>query len=887
MSDPRPTPPKTDTEDAPPAKDMARWLAWPLLAVILAIGVAFRFVYSKFVYLANFDTGTVSYMAVNILKGDRPLFFYGQNYMGALEAYVAALFIPLTNLLYPAVAGETATEAAFRQSSAIDMATSTSTILFAALWIWAVYLLFTEIRSRGSGLVAALLVAIPGYWTIKYSVFPYGGYTVAFFCAIMVLWLAIRLYKRQPTGRAMWAHALGLGAFAAVGVWTHYLVASFCIVAGLFCLVHVLRNLRRGVILPYVVGALVAVSGLLPAALLSDEYSGSHTRGFNFTLEHAMAAWKVFETHNAKRLLFWDVQKFGAELAEERGFQNPEAFGANAEEVWRIVLGVGLLLGFLGYLLFIVRARKNRLPAAAPLLCILVFLALFVPHHLSNDLAPRYIMANIVILTGMCFGLGMMAHGRWWRWLGYVFLLLFIASQFYGQVIHLKGKQKGAHDRRWTNSAVVAEAKATDVDYLGMVTGDPQYMHESQVFNSITEEDPTFVAPLDDRTQDRAEAFEIADVDRIGWICQPTTVPAMDLSFSELGYKVTRNEGALSLSAPIWKPVPDANDSYPLREEIPPEDYTVKLNGNIVETLSDRDIRTTSNYITYIEIEFERPVIPHSLWVTTPDPFAKKYIRWYEVWVNPGDSLETAKRVNDCIKRVGDSYRIGDRVYFKGYYPRGEIWFGEIDVPIKSLAIIKNRNNKGTDWKLNELHLFKRLMGTVQEQVAYGAAHTRLTSGTLDFVISDRQASARLLRDAGPGVAYPRYNTKIPRTMISRIVHPRDGLAVLVDKAVTEQCLKTIKSLYPPECVAEVISGSADMYSLIVFQGEWPMRNSGLVWDGHTVLKAYEPALLTLPGQEYLPVMTLEELHELSEADPKASYKLAKKRWAEAVRAAP
>src|SRR5947209_15470750 len=44
----------------------------------------------------NADEGTMGIMALHIAyRGERPLLFYGQNYMGTLEAYLGAMFFHL------------------------------------------------------------------------------------------------------------------------------------------------------------------------------------------------------------------------------------------------------------------------------------------------------------------------------------------------------------------------------------------------------------------------------------------------------------------------------------------------------------------------------------------------------------------------------------------------------------------------------------------------------------------------------------------------------------------------------------------------------------------------------------------------------------------------
>ena len=86
-------------------------------------------------YTSTFDSGTVGLMSVNIAQGERPLFFYGQPYFGALEAYLAALFISLFGFS--------------------EFVISLSPISFTLAWVVFTYLLFSRIHNRTAGLVAA------------------------------------------------------------------------------------------------------------------------------------------------------------------------------------------------------------------------------------------------------------------------------------------------------------------------------------------------------------------------------------------------------------------------------------------------------------------------------------------------------------------------------------------------------------------------------------------------------------------------------------------------------------------------------------------------------------------------------------------------------------
>src|SRR5260370_29549939 len=61
-------------------------------AAIIALAVLLRIVLTLQAWpQTNADEGTMGIMALHIAyRGERPIFFYGQDYMGVLEAYLAA-----------------------------------------------------------------------------------------------------------------------------------------------------------------------------------------------------------------------------------------------------------------------------------------------------------------------------------------------------------------------------------------------------------------------------------------------------------------------------------------------------------------------------------------------------------------------------------------------------------------------------------------------------------------------------------------------------------------------------------------------------------------------------------------------------------------------------
>src|SRR5262245_9023309 len=75
----------------PPNWLLSRWL--DLAAIVLIVGgIALRLTLAALGWPAtDSDESTFGLMALHINeRGARPIFFYGQSYMGALEAYLAA-----------------------------------------------------------------------------------------------------------------------------------------------------------------------------------------------------------------------------------------------------------------------------------------------------------------------------------------------------------------------------------------------------------------------------------------------------------------------------------------------------------------------------------------------------------------------------------------------------------------------------------------------------------------------------------------------------------------------------------------------------------------------------------------------------------------------------
>lgn len=220
------------------------------------------------------DEAVVAIQAQHILRGEFPLYFYGQAYMGSLEAYLIALVF--------AIAG----------SSVWTL--RSEPILLSLLLVWLTWRLAAALGdlahlSQSSRLVfqsvAALVAAMPPLYDTVVELRVLGGYIETFVLMLLLLLCALRLTQRWDAGalprELAWRWA-GIGFVIGLGLWVDPLIISAVAAAALwiagYCVVRIARLLRhkgtypqqtlatfleRSVLAPVALPA--AVVGLLPA----------------------------------------------------------------------------------------------------------------------------------------------------------------------------------------------------------------------------------------------------------------------------------------------------------------------------------------------------------------------------------------------------------------------------------------------------------------------------------------------------------------------------------------------------------------------------------------------------------------------------------------------
>jgi hypothetical protein len=205
----------------PPMKRLSGWIA----AAIVLLSALFKLgLIGEGVFPFNADEAIVALMARHTLQGEWPVFFYGQAYMGSLDATLAAIGFRLL--------GEQVLVIRLLQV-AIYCGTIVTTILLG----WRLF------PNRIAGLIAGLVLAVPTTNLTVYTTVSLGGYGEALLIGNLILLTGLRAYREQFPLPISFL----LGFLLGLGFWVFGLTLVFSVAVILMLLrgVWALRPTQR------------------------------------------------------------------------------------------------------------------------------------------------------------------------------------------------------------------------------------------------------------------------------------------------------------------------------------------------------------------------------------------------------------------------------------------------------------------------------------------------------------------------------------------------------------------------------------------------------------------------------------------------------------------
>jgi hypothetical protein len=187
----------------------------------------------------NSDEATMGLASVHVNQGrEMPIYFYGQHYMGTIEAYLSA---PLVAMFGPSVA-------ALR---------TPTTALYVALLILS-FVMVRRVYTAGLAVVVVGLLACGADRVVKNQLIAGGGYPET---APMVVGLLLLTWALATARRAGLVPFAGWGLLLGLIAWNHWLPAPFLL--GALVLLITARVLTRQRVLAATAGFLTGLAPLL------------------------------------------------------------------------------------------------------------------------------------------------------------------------------------------------------------------------------------------------------------------------------------------------------------------------------------------------------------------------------------------------------------------------------------------------------------------------------------------------------------------------------------------------------------------------------------------------------------------------------------------------
>jgi hypothetical protein len=175
----------------------------------------------------NSDEAVLGLMSEDIWHGvAHPIFSYGQDYIGALQAYLAA---PIFAVLHG-------------DPVALRLATLLQTLLFMAV----IYALARRLYIAGVALLTLALLTFGSEYLMKHELQAGAGAQDTLLFGALVVWLATLRLRGGWGWRARLALDAGIGLAIGLGLWGDFLFLPYVAMAGVALSCTALRALARG-----------------------------------------------------------------------------------------------------------------------------------------------------------------------------------------------------------------------------------------------------------------------------------------------------------------------------------------------------------------------------------------------------------------------------------------------------------------------------------------------------------------------------------------------------------------------------------------------------------------------------------------------------------------
>jgi hypothetical protein len=770
------------------------------VGVILVMTIGIRLWVVSAAFSTTIDSATVGVMAQDILKGARPLFYYGQAYMGALEAYLAAPFL--------ACFGTTST-------TALAMAPITASVLY----LLAAWYAFRMCWSRGAGLLALLAVCVPSWVAFWYMTIPYGGYSLSLALGMSSIALVVA-YRCQHL--RLWTTCVLLGVTQALAVWTSLMSLPYLAAAWLLAGLTVLEGKVRWR------SALLAACGCLCLT------------GLGLLPYAAVGAWESEATAVAS-----DISLIGMLLQHTRILIHTVIPGFFLWPVWedggpmfldRVLCWSLMAVWFVGGVRVLIMAcYSRRWDLLWPYLFCGLFLVSYLLHPMARVGTKRYLIPLSMVVASTSAAACWLTGGKRWRVAAVAWVVIWgtyhAANAFVlAEQRTDKHRERRAHYQKIADEAI--DAGLQHVVLLGSkVTG-----YEGLTYTFFAGGRVRFVSAYRERCY---EAAQTADGDsHTGYLFSAKHADRVLKALKACGVK--RYEILEDASNPIVY-----NCEFGERQELAllPDAFELTMGGarqGSSEALVDRRLSTvvTSAFTnsTVIEIALRDTSLVSGIYLSgpsetsTPDSFVLEALN--------GDG-EVCASV-DVRGKVPSAYRCGRRLFMMGYASLRDVRF-EVPVETARLRMVVEPVSRSGVWSICEVGVFAAAPPLSEDSVRPSGEQEALLSATLrdiapSRVYADPFISARLLERDSTVPALRHFNPESDPASVGRRCIPVPGVsACVVDRAFESECSALLQSRHEIGLESLAMQGEYALLKLSV--DEAYSDKEAFVWMVRTALR--------------------------------------------------
>ncbi len=416
-----------------------------LLGLVVGIAFTWKLVLINFdAFPFNADEAIVALMGRHILQGEIPIFFYGQAYMGSLDA----LLVALSFLIF----GEQVNTIRFVQI-----------LLYIGVLLSTFWLSVIIFRSRMAALFSVILLAIPTVNVTLYTTVSLGGYGEALLIGNLLLCIGLLMVQKRSQ-QTSFASNLGFvllwGVLAGLGLWANGLTLVYSLPMGFFLAFWIIQEYKAK---RRTIQILMLISGVLIGAApwISYAFQNSIAQLFHELLGSAVAV-ESESWFNQVVMHTLNFVLFGIPVI--LGFRPP----------WEVRWLVLPLIPFVGLFWFLVikngvrRIRavngNERWIQLIPASVILFIIILFIFTHFGVDPSGRYFLP-INIMLAIYAGI-YIYQGISKKILKIAGLIIIISFQFLGTIQCLLRNPPGLTTQFDTSTVINREYDAELIAFL-------------------------------------------------------------------------------------------------------------------------------------------------------------------------------------------------------------------------------------------------------------------------------------------------------------------------------------------------------------------------------------------------------------------------------------